>query len=146
VMCWPSPEFEDFLEKHTRWNLFLVSQSPLVRITGIKLHREDAGYIKISASIQNQGFLPTNVTQQAIRNQTAKTVEVTLSLEGAKMIMGKETVNLGHLPGHTSLQPSPVQTVEWMIKIDGGTVPQATIKVDSEKGGTHSRKISLRTE
>jgi len=146
VMCWPSPEFEDFLEKHTKWNLYLVSQSPHVRITEIKLHHEDAGYIKISASIQNHGFLPTNVTQQAIKNQTAKTVKVILSLEGAKMVMGKEIVDLGHLPGHTSLQPSPVQTVEWMIKVDGGETPWASIKVDSEKGGTHSRKISLRTE
>jgi hypothetical protein len=144
VMCWPGPEFEDFLEKHTKWNLYLISQSPYVRITEVKLHHEDAGYIKISAGIQNQGFLPTNVTQQAIKNQTAKPVKVTLSLEGAEMVMGKEVVDLGHLPGHTSLQPSPVRTVEWMIRIKGASTPQAVIKVESEKGGTHTRKISLR--
>jgi hypothetical protein len=117
-----------------------------VRINEIKLHHEDAGYIKISASIQNQGFLPTNVTQQALKNQTAKTVKVILSLEGAKMVMGNETVDLGHLLGHTSLRPSPVQTVEWMVRVKGVGTPRASIKVDSEKGGIRTRKISLKTE
>ena len=30
----------------------------------------------------------------------------------ASEVMGKEKVDLGHLHGHTSLNPSPVQTVE----------------------------------
>ena len=143
-MCYPSPEFEDFLAKHTRWNLYLAAQSPLVRITETKIHRGEAGYVKITARIQNQGFLPTNVTQKAIKNQTAKTVKVLISLIGAEMVMGKEKVDLGHLPGHTSLDPSPVQTVEWMVKTTGQGTPTATIKVISEKGGTHSKIIGLR--
>lgn len=143
LMCYPSPEFDDFLAKHTKWNLYLAAQSPLVRITEVKIHKEDAGYIKIAANIQNLGFLPTNVTQQAIINQTAKTVKVLISLEGAEMVMGKETVDLGHLRGHTSLNPSPVQTVEWMVKTKGQGKPTATIKVVSEKGGTHTKELKL---
>lgn len=144
LMCYPSPAFEDFLEKHTRWNLYLVSQSPYVRITEVKGQHEEAGYVKISANVQNQGFLPTNVTQQAIKNQTAKSVKIFISLSGAEMVMGKETVDLGHLPGHTSLDPSPVQTVEWMVKVTGKDDPHAAIKVVSEKGGIHTRKFSLK--
>jgi hypothetical protein len=143
LMCFPSPEFDDFLAKHTRWNLYLAAQSPLVRITGVKIHRGEAGYVKIAAHIQNQGFLPTNVTRQAIVNQTAKTVKAMISLEEAEMVMGKEKVDLGHLPGHTSLDPSPVQTVEWMVKTTGQGKPSATIKVVSEKGGRHTKVIAL---
>jgi hypothetical protein len=144
LMCYPSPEFEDFLAKHTKWNLYLAAQSPLVRITEVKIHKGDAQYVKISAKIRNQGFLPTNVTQQAIANQTAKTVKVLITLEGAEMVMGKEKVDLGHLPGHTSLDPSPIQTVEWMVKTTGKGNPTATIKVTSEKGGTHAKVIALK--
>jgi hypothetical protein len=144
LMCYPSPKFEDFLAKHSKWNLYLAAQSPLVRITEVKIHRGDAGYVKIAASIQNQGFLPTNMTQQAIKNQTAKTVKVLISLTGAEMVMGKEKVDLGHLPGHTSLTPSPMQTVEWMVKTTGKGTPTATIKVTSEKGGTHAKVIALK--
>ena len=143
LMCYPGPQFDDYLAKHTQWNLYLAAQSPLVRVTDVKVHKGDAGYVKITASIQNQGFLPTNVTQQAIRNHTAKTVEVSISLTGAEMVMGKETLDLGHLPGHTSLEPSPVQKVEWMVKTTGLSNPTATIKVVSEKGGTHSEIVAL---
>jgi hypothetical protein len=143
LMCFPSPEFEDFLAKHTKLNLYLAAQSPLVRITEVKIHSLDAGYVKIAAGIQNQGFLPTNVTQQAITNLTAKTVKVMISLTGAEMVMGKENVDLGHLPGHTSLDPSPVQTVEWMVKTTGKGNPTATIKVASEKGGTQTKELKL---
>ncbi len=146
LMCFPSPEFEDFLEKHTKWNLYLAAQSPLVRINEVKIHREEAGYVKITAGIQNQGFLPTNITQQAIINETAKTVEAMISLTGARMVMGKEKVDLGHLPGHTSLDPSPVQTVEWMVKITDQGTPKATITVVSEKGGIHSKEIQLKAK
>ena len=143
LMCYPGPEFEDFLVKHTQWNLYLAAQSPLVRITEAKTHKEDAGYVKISAQIQNQGFLPTNVTNKAIKNETAKTVKVTISLTGAEMVMGKGLVDLGHLPGHTSLDPSPVQTVEWMVKTTGKGTPSAIITVVSEKGGTHTKELNL---
>ena len=143
LMCYPSPEFEDFLAKHTKWNLYLAAQSPYVRITGVKIHKGDAGYIKIAARVQNQGFLPTNVTQQAITNRTAKTVKIMISLAGAELVMGKENVDLGHLSGHTSLNPSPVQTVEWMVKTTDKSDPTATIKVISEKGGTQTKEIKL---
>jgi hypothetical protein len=146
LMCYPGPAFEDFLEKHTKWNLYIVSQSPYVRITDVKVEPGEAGYSKITASIHNQGLLPTNVTQQAIKNQTAKTVKVFISLNGAEMIMGKKTTDLGHLPGHTSLDPSPVQSVEWMVKATRTGNPSAVIKVVSEKGGTHAKKISLKAE
>jgi hypothetical protein len=142
-MCYPSPEFDDFLAKHTKWNLYLAAQSPLVRITSVKAQKGDAGYVKITADIQNKGFLPTNVTQQAIRNQKAKTVKVMITLTGAEMVMGKEKVDLGHLRGHTSLNPSPVQIVEWMVKTTGQGTPTATIKVVSEKGGTHTKELKI---
>ena len=103
----------------------------------------EAGYFKIAAKIQNQGFLPTKVTQQAIRNKTAKTVKVAISLAGATLVVGKERVDIGHLRGHTPRSSSPVQTVEWMVKASGKKAPTAVIKAISEKGGTHTKKLTL---
>lgn len=144
LMCWPGEVFEDFLAKHTKWNLYLVSMSPLVRIKDVDVVPLEASYFKVTAKIQNQGFLPTNVTQQAIKNRTAKTVKVTLTLNGAKHIMGKAKVDLGHLPGHTVRSQSPVQDVEWMVKASGKKAPSAVIQVASEKGGTQTQKIALK--
>ena len=144
LMCYPSPAYNDFLVKHTKWNLYLVSMSPNVRIVSVETTPGDAGYFKITAKIQNQGFLPTNVTQHAIRNRTAETVKATLTLTGAKIVMGKKRVDLGHLRGHTVRSSSPVNTVEWMVKATGRKAPTAVIKAVSEKGGTDTKKLTLR--
>lgn len=135
LMCTPGPIFEEFLEKHTEWNLWMASMSPLVRVTEVTVTPGEAGYSRITAKVQNQGYLPTNVTQQAIRNRTAKTVKVSIALEGAELAFGSETQDIGHLAGNRSL---PV-TVEWMIRASGRRQPTVTVTAFSEKGGTHSR-------
>lgn len=144
IMCHPSPAYEDFLIKHSKWNLYLVSMSPYVRIVSVEATPGDAGYFKITAKIQNQGYLPTNVTEQAVLNRTAKTVKATITLTGARIVMGKERVDLGHLPGHTVRSYSPVKTVEWMVKAAGRKAPTAVIRVVSEKGGTDTKELTLR--
>ena len=143
LMCYPGPVYEDFLAKHTKWNLYLISLSPYVRLTDVEVTPGESGYFKVVASIQNQGFLPTNVTQQAIRNQTAKTVKATISLTGATLAAGKEKVDLEHLPGNTPQSPSPIKTVEWMVKATGKAAPTVVIKAISEKGGTDTKKLTL---
>jgi hypothetical protein len=130
--------------KHTKWNLYLVSQSPLVQITKIKYISEGSGFYKVEAHIQNQGFLPTNVTSQAIRNRMAKTVKASISLTNAKLIMGDEKIDLGHLSGHSIRSESPVQKVEWMVKKSGSGKIKASVMVASEKGGTVKKEITLK--
>jgi hypothetical protein len=138
VMTTPGPVFEEFLAEHTSWNNWLLSMSPLVRVTEIEATQEGSGFIKVTAKVQNQGYLPTNVTEQAIRNETAKTVRVSLSLRGAELVFGEETVDIGHLRGNRSLP----ETVEWMIRTTGGGSPNVTVTAVSEKGGTHSRSLT----
>ena len=144
IMCTPGEEFEDFLKKHTEWNLYLISKSPLVRITDVSIVPGDAGYFKVVASVQNQGYLPTNVTEQAIRNQTAKTVKVSIALDGATLEMGKSEVDVSHLSGTASSLDPPIHQVEWMIKTSKRGSGSAVIKVTSEKGGMDTKKITLK--
>ena len=144
LMCTPGEIFEDFLKKHTEWNLYLVSKSPLVQITDVSVIPGDAGYLKITASIQNQGYLPSNVTQHAIQNRTAKTVKVFLSLTGASLEMGQAVADIGHLSGTGSSLDPPIETVEWMVKASKKGAASAVIKVVSEKGGTVEKKIAFK--
>jgi hypothetical protein len=143
LMCNPGPVYEDFLVKHTKWNLYLASMTPWVRLTDVTVTPGESGYFKVTAKIQNQGFLPTNVTRQAIKNQMAKTVKAVISLNDAELAAGKETIDLGHLPGNTPREASETHTVEWMVKSTGGS-PKATVKVVSEKGGTDSKQLDLK--
>lgn len=139
LMTLPHPFYFDLLEKHTQWNLYLTAMSPYIKIVDVEVTPGEAGYFKISAGIQNQGYLPTNVTRRALDNQTAVTVKASIVLTGATLAAGEETVDLGHLPGNKSL---PVQA-EWMIKTTEDTPADVVIIAVSEKGGTAVKKISL---
>jgi len=140
VMCTPGPVFEEFLAEHTEWNLWLASMSPYVQVTEVTATPAESGYWTITAKVQNQGYLPTNVTEQAIRNETAKTVKVSIALDGAELVFGDETVDVGHLEGNRS----PPVTVEWMIRSSGRGQPSVVVTAVSEKGGTHSRRLERR--
>jgi hypothetical protein len=135
VMCTPGSVFEEFLAKHAEWNLWMASMSPYVRVTEVTATPEESGYSRISAKVQNQGYLPTNVTEQAIRNETAKTVKVSISLDGAELVFGDETVDVGHLSGNRA----EAVTVEWMIRSTGRGQPGVVVTAVSEKGGTDSK-------
>jgi hypothetical protein len=143
LMCHPGPVYEDFLDKHTKWNLYLMSMTPLVRITDAKVVPKESGFFQIVANIQNQGYLPTNVTQLAVRNGTAKTVKATITLTGATLVTGKEKIDIGHLPGNTPRSSSPVKKVEWLVKADGRE-PTVVVKAVSEKGGTDSKELAVK--
>jgi hypothetical protein len=138
VMTSPRPVFEEFLEEHTAWNNWMASMSPLVRVTEVTSEAVEDGILRITARIQNRGYLPTNVTEQAIRNETAKPVRVSIQLQGADLIFGEETVDMGHLRGNHA-EPA---TVEWLIRAEGGGGVRVTVTAVSEKGGTHSRVLS----
>ncbi len=144
IMCTPNEAYFDFLEKHARWNLYLVSMSPLIRVTDVKLQAGEAGYFKLTAEVRNAGFLPTNVTQQAVRNRTARPVEVHLKLTNATLFSGQEVVDLGHLPGTTPRSVPPARTVEWVVKATGSGRPVVTVEAVSEKGGAHAKTVKLR--
>jgi hypothetical protein len=135
VMCTPGSVFDEYLAKHVEWNLWLASMSPFVRVTEVTATPEESGFWRVTAKVQNQGYLPTNVTEQAIRNRTAKPVRVSISLDGAELVFGHATQDIGHLAGNRA---EPV-TVEWMIKTSGRGRPGVVVTAVSEKGGTHSR-------
>ena len=136
-MTTPGPAFEEFLVEHSSWNNWMASMSPLVRVTDVTVTPEESGYMRVTAKVKNEGYLPTNVTEQAISNRTAKTVKVSISLEGADLVFGDETVDIGHLQGNRA----PPETVEWMIKSTGRGTPNVLVTAVSEKGGTHSRAV-----
>jgi len=137
TMTTPGPVFEEFLAEHSSWNNWMASMSPLVRVTDVSAERVEAGIYKITAKVQNQGYLPTNVTDQAISNRTAKTVKVTITVRPGEVVFGDETVDIGHLQGNRSLP----ETVEWMVRSGGGGMPRVMVTAVSEKGGTHQRAL-----
>ena len=123
AMTTPGPVFEAFLQEHTDWNLWMASMSPLVRLTEVRATPEAGGYYRVTAEVRNLGYLPTNVTEQAIRNQTAKTVKLHITVEGGAVVFGDAVADVGHLDGNRG---DPV-TVEWMVRASGRGQPDGRV-------------------
>jgi hypothetical protein len=143
IMTLPGPNYDRLLANHTKWHLFLSSQSPLVKILEAKATPKDSGYYTITTTVRNEGVLPTYITKQALNAQLARTTKASIALTGATLVAGPEKLDLGHLEGNQSAAGS-VTKVEWIVKITG-TKATAVVKTVSDKGGTDSKTIHLVT-
>jgi hypothetical protein len=146
----PPPDImeERMLEPNMRFIVYHASTTPLVRISEAKA-MPGAGGHRIVATIVNEGFLPTNVTEHAIRAKLARPVMVEIETgPGVSLVSGSRRANIGHLEG----TPAVVQefsfgsqtfgganrrTVEWVVAGTG----EVTIRAVSQKGGTDTRSI-----
>lgn len=87
-------------EKNVR---FLVRQAlvtPCLELFGPQVRQVEAHTYRITLDIQNTGYLPTHVTQQALKNGRVKPVEVTLDGVGFEYVEGAKVQVLGHLGGY----------------------------------------------
>ncbi len=143
VQCLPGPKWEKLLDNHTKWHLYLMGQSPLVRITDVKATPLGGGYFNVEAHVKNVGVLPTNVTEQSIESGIAKTVKASITLEGATLAGGKDKIDLGHLSGSSSRAVATAKELGWVVKANG-SLSTVTIQVVSQKGGTDKKKVVLK--
>lgn len=148
----PPPEVmeEQMLRPNMKFILYHASTPPLVRVADLKATPANGGQ-KIVVTIANEGFLPTNVTEQAIRARIAKPVVVRLDTgPGVKLLAGQSTVTLGHLEGMPlvvkeysfgaqTFGGSNRRTLEWLVKGSG----PVTVRVESEKAGRHAKTVTI---
>lgn len=91
----------------------------------------------IAVAVRNDGYLPTSITQQAVNVGAAKPVEAILELpEGARLITGKEKVEIGHLGGYGGRKK-----IEWTVKL--AEANRIRIRVASQKGGAVTLETNL---
>jgi murein tripeptide amidase MpaA len=144
--------------KATLFTLAHAAAAPRLRITdfesapvsGTGGGKEPCLY-KVTAVLENQGYLPTNVTQQAVQMKLARPLEVTLGAAGTiEFVSGKARTEVAHLPGHAvgqnaygflSAAPQSRKKLEWVVKARPGETVR--IEVRSDKCGRQSREIRL---
>ena len=134
------------IEQYVPWMMWLAEISPRVVIAESTVTLIAPDVSKITLTIENEGYLPTNITQRALDARLAVEVRVLAETEDASLLAGQSRTDLGHLPGSRDSQPlregSPRRSVEYVVKHEGAN-PSVSITVTSEKGGTVRRKIEL---
>jgi len=141
----PPAYLREICERHAPWTFYLARTMPrlIIAETRIELIAGEPGLRRIVARVANDGFLPTNISEQAIVTQIARPVEVTLRLSDGAIVAGPERQTIGHLPGRSvrvtpSWQaPSPTngsREVVWVVRLTAADA-RATVVAASLRAG-----------
>jgi murein tripeptide amidase MpaA len=143
----PPPRFlKPECEKLARFALAHASVAPRLE-TRLETEELSPGIRRVELTVENTGYLPTNVTRLAADKKLVKPVEVEIKIpEGASLVSGDVEVDLGHLTGRSSLLgnrwknpaffdglPSDyARRVVWVVRGEG----PLEVEVRSERAGT----------
>jgi murein tripeptide amidase MpaA len=126
----PPQLLEETCEKMSR---FLIAHAQAHPKLGAEFHQvEEIGekVYRIAVAVLNDGYLPTNVTEQAIKMKQAKPVEARIHLgEKDTLLVGDAKQEIGHLSGYGGRRK-----VEWTVRFADD--PAATVEISSKKAGT----------
>ena len=140
-------------EHDTRFNIRFANASPRLVIDSAKAEQLSEGVYRLSVTVGNTGYLPTNLTDEAL-NQKVET-PVRLTLENAKLLSGKETEELGQLSGYSRTVTGVffygnISTIESakakkraQYIVEGKSGDRIGIKAQHAKAGTASAEIVL---
>ncbi len=140
----------DMLHANALFTFRLAAAAPLLSLTEVRADEIGAGLFRVRAVVSNQGFLPTNLTEMALRHHTASEVTVTLET-GGEILIGQRETKLGHLAGRDERSATwnpwmrqwhaTSQSVEWLIRAPEGT--PLTLIASASKAGTQRQQVTL---
>lgn len=143
----PPPQFlKGEIELYLPWMLWLAEVSPRVVIHDIKVTTVEKGKLmKVTVTVQNEGYLPTNISTRAIESKIASPVRALITLKNAELVEGKQRTDLGNLAGRRDDDASTLSIgkVSYVFRVTGAN-PTATLIIESEKGGKVRREIALK--
>lgn len=140
----PVEMLKEEIEKYVPWMTWLAEISPRVVIRESNVRVIEKGkVVKISLKIENEGYLPTYITTRALEMKIAKPVRSLVEVKDAELISGEPRTDLGNLDGTRDNSGVTTRSVDYVFQITGKN-PVATFTVQSEKGGTIKKEISLK--
>ena len=87
------------VELYVPWMLWLAEASPRIIVRDVETTPIGSGLVRVTGTVENEGYLPTYITNRALENETAAPVRVVLELTDAELVTGSTRITLGHLLG-----------------------------------------------
>lgn len=98
----PPDRLPEVVTNQARAFLRWAALSPRLRVTGVTVEAIEPGLHRVSATIENIGFLPTNVLATAAKLPWNDPVRAAIALgPGASLVGGDAVTTVGHLQGWT---------------------------------------------
>jgi murein tripeptide amidase MpaA len=140
---WNAPDalLEREIEPHSRWQLFCALTTPLLRLRSLDVDRAGDRAWRVRAVIENDGWLPTQVTERAVEKKLVREIEAAIELPpGARLVSGRSPVDLGQIEGRSRATTALADfggwadgtpdraKVEWVVEADPGTGVTVTVR------------------
>jgi hypothetical protein len=135
------------------WFVYIANTSPHLKLLDAKATALGGGLHRVDALVENDGYLPTNITERAIKVFLAKPIRARLKAKNAEIAEGSLTKQLGNIPGTRALRGSGFggggapavnrREVSWVVKAKGADAA-VEVEIWSEKGGTERRTLALK--
>ncbi len=130
--------------------LFCCQVSPRLEILAVETESNGPSH-HISLVLQNTGWLPTNVSEQALKSKAVRDLEADIALpEGARLVSGEAKAMLGQLKGRDHAwafaswnndSTSDRVKVEWVVESAAGGDVQLT--ASHPRAGTVRATVAL---
>lgn len=139
-------------EKDTRFNMRFAQACPQLCIDTLKCEKVKEGVFRITAIVGNTGYLPTNLTDEAVKMNKNKPVKVCIDAE--EILLGLKEETVGDLSGYsrtmtyshygnlsTAANAKARKKLQWIVAGREGDV--VTVTAAQEKAGTAKAEITL---
>ncbi len=124
--------------------------TPLLRFSAVKVEPLGADLFKITAVVKNIGYLPTHLTEMAIKQKVAVTTQVALEFpDHVQLLMGEKVQDLGHLAGrderNATWSPwlrewhSSQRKAEWLVRAAPGVT--LSLEAGSARAGVARAEV-----
>lgn len=152
----PPPKFlKEECHKNMLFSLRHAAASPHLRIREFSAQRLSDEVHKVSLVIENDGWLPTHISQMALEKKLARPIQVELQLpKEAALELGKAKQEIEHLAGFATALCQPwtsyhsfkgvskdtEKKLEWLVRGRGSL----SVMVQSERAGVCRATLELR--
>jgi murein tripeptide amidase MpaA len=148
----PSEYLEEICEKSCQFTLAHALMSPRLGFKKAQVEKQAEGIYKVTAIVDNRGFLPTYTSKKAQERKIVRPIEVRINPPaGGKLVSGKVEQEIGHLEGRSNKLygswfasgdlTDNQKRLEWVLRAPEGS--EVEVVARSERAGTVRVRLKL---
>ncbi len=138
------------LHKHFKLMLHIAELAPVIKVVDVSSERLRGNEYKITATVQNQGWLSTYVTRNALRVRRDLPILAEIEVAGGEVTEGDPIQNIGHILGKIAYAwrwgqgyDESLKTVEWTVRKSGSGPLSVSVEARSHKAGRDAVTVTV---
>jgi hypothetical protein len=149
----PARYLEEMARVNCRFTLRHAACAPQLRLRDLAVTPVGGDLWQVSAVVDNMGFLPTNLSAQAVAMHEAKPVVAELTgPPGMTFVQGAARTDLGHLAGrgqrHTAYSrfydwPASARAVKWIVRLPAGEAVELMLRAGCLRAGMVAATVRI---